>query len=119
MLYWTTLKFAFDEIGDFRVRQDLLMHLGAVDATALLEDHHQPLAFFAGGLDVLGNIAEGQRKPVLLVQAVLADLGRPGLERKGRERRKARLTRLIMIFSYPMVANAGNISSSHCAIRDI
>jgi hypothetical protein len=83
------LEIRLDEIGDFRVRSNLLMHLRAVDAAALLEDHHQPLAFFAGGLDVFGNIAEGQRKPVLLVQTVFADLGRPGLERKAANAAKA------------------------------
>jgi hypothetical protein len=36
------------------------MHLGAIDATALLEDHHQALAFFPRGLDVFGNIPERQ-----------------------------------------------------------
>jgi hypothetical protein len=66
------------------------MHLGAIDATALLEDHHQALAFIASPLDVFGNIPERQRKPVLLVQTVLADLGRPGLERKAAMATKAR-----------------------------
>jgi hypothetical protein len=80
------LEIRLYEIGDTSGSDsNLLMHLRAVDATALLEDHHQPLAFFPRGLDVLRNIPERQGEPVLLVQTVLADLRRPGLDGKGRD----------------------------------
>jgi hypothetical protein len=73
------------------------MHLGAIDATALLEDHHQALAFIPRRLDVFGNIPERQRKPVLLVQTVLADLRRPGLDGKAAKATAATITCLIII----------------------
>ena len=70
-------------VGHFRIRQQLFVHAPAVDAAALLEHQHQPLAVGGGGFDVLADILERHREPILLVQSVVTDDG--GTRRNGRQ----------------------------------
>ena len=62
-------------VVDVLLRQHLGVHLGAVGAAALLEDHGEPLAARLGLREVLPEIEEGKLEPALVVEPVLR-LGR-------------------------------------------
>src|SRR3546814_7666470 len=57
----------------------------AVDAAALLDDDGEALALLRRRGDVLGDVAEGDGEPLLLVQAVVAEGRRTGGQRRQTE----------------------------------
>src|SRR5690554_1827534 len=97
------------------------MHRPAVNAPALFEDENEPLPLVRCRLDILGYILERNGEPVFLVQPVFADHDRICRKRRNHQQDACQRNQMShhRSSSYPIVENAGNVSSSHCAICDI
>src|SRR6056297_370142 len=61
-------------VGNLGIREDLLMHLLAVEASALLKEQNKALSFVVRLRQIIPHILESVAHPGLLVQAVVADL---------------------------------------------
>src|SRR5690606_21938988 len=91
-----------------------------IDATPLLENDGKPFAPSSGFLDVFGNVAEGDGEPLLLVQAVIADLdGKGGQGQSGVEDKCGKNGSEHGCNLYPMDWKTGNVSSSQKEMIDI
>ena len=74
--------------GDVRARENLLMHLGAIDASTLLKEQREALALRIGFVEIFAQVFECIPHPAGLVQAIIAQLCACGRQGQQQSRRK-------------------------------